>query len=245
MVKSTHCSSRRLRVQFSALTWCTVYNSGPRGSDVLFWLPQAPGINAGYRHTCRQNSHTHKFKNFFFGNTIYNIIKKDLSGHGQSFPAESRGICHSRITLHVSSFVRVSASYLQLDIWWLNVWGWDFCVIVSLTNVWEEYKGKSYFSFEVPAQGWVDLLPFGKTETLCWKGMADTVLHGRQRRSKGWGWDGRSEAHTSSDLLPPARPSVWVFTTSMLSNCEAIVIWYKHNMNLLIRSRVFTILAPP
>lgn len=149
------------------------------------------------------------------------------------------------VSLYMCPVLWVSVSYLQLDVWWLNVWGWDFCVIVSLTNVWEEYKTKSYFSFEVPTQGWVDLLPFGKTETLWWKGMADTVLHGGQRTMKGWGWDGRSEAHTSSGLLPPARPSLRVFTTSMPSNCESIIIWYKHNVNLLIRSRVFTILALP
>lgn len=60
----------------------------------------------------------------------------------------------------------------------------------------------SYFSFEVPTQGWVDLLPFSKAETLVeghggysvlhgrqrtTKGMAATVLRGRQRTTKGWG----------------------------------------------------------
>lgn len=38
----------------------TICNSISKVSNTLFWLPWGLGINVAYRHTSRQNAHTHK-----------------------------------------------------------------------------------------------------------------------------------------------------------------------------------------
>jgi hypothetical protein len=49
-IPSTHCF----------LT--AIDNSSPRGSNPLFWPPWGPDTQRVYRHTYRQNTHTHKIK---------------------------------------------------------------------------------------------------------------------------------------------------------------------------------------
>ena len=52
-------------VWFPALPWwlTNTCNSSSRGSNTLFQPPRAPVIHMVHRYTCKQNTHTHKFKN--------------------------------------------------------------------------------------------------------------------------------------------------------------------------------------
>jgi len=53
---------QKMPVQFPAPTepFVMVWNSSSRSSDALFQPPQTPDIHTVHRHTCRQNTHTHK-----------------------------------------------------------------------------------------------------------------------------------------------------------------------------------------
>lgn len=59
-----------------------VCNCSLRGSDVLFWPSQAPGMHKVHTHTCRQSTYTHKVNVFEMASSSFRCWDSRLpSGH--------------------------------------------------------------------------------------------------------------------------------------------------------------------
>lgn len=92
--KKTGCSARiQVRLPGPHRWLTTASNFSSRGCDAFFWSPQARDTYVVHRHTCKQNTHTHKDRK---KKTTLDVPEENL------IPKES----HARIRLKPASQTR-------------------------------------------------------------------------------------------------------------------------------------------